>query len=92
MPRHGTRLTSTGSRPIAFRIPNEMADAIEAALGPGGLGEWGRQAFALALRGGKAAGSGEASIEGFAEGRRQGWAHANKVFREALGEAVKRLK
>lgn len=29
---------------------------------------------------------------GFEEGRRQGWAHANKVFREALGEAVEKLR
>jgi hypothetical protein len=93
MPRHGTRYAEKTSTVRAVRIPTAMADAIDVeAGGSTGFAEWARQAFALALRGGRMAGQGTATAEGFAEGKRQGWAHANKVFREALGVAAEKLK
>lgn len=93
MPRHGTQHTKRDSTVRAVRISLTMASAVDAAAGgPAGFAEWARQAFALALRGGRSTGQGAAAAEGFVEGKRQGWAHANKVFREALGEAAARLK
>jgi hypothetical protein len=37
-------------------------------------------------------GQGAAQLAGFEEGRKQGWAHANQVFREALNIALGKLK
>jgi hypothetical protein len=78
---------------LSFRVPNPLAEAIYTRAGTepgakdGALTAWLIRTLQQALTG-KAPG---ASV-GFEEGKRQGWAHANKVFREALGEAAEKLK
>jgi hypothetical protein len=73
---------------LGLRVPIATAEAIYAAAGgKERFTEWASRAFQQHLTGlplGIAA--------GFEEGKRQGWAHANKVFREALGVAAERLK
>jgi len=92
MPRpRGGQYTGERSTPIAFRLPNELLSlAVERAGGREGLNEWARGVIRQALQG-KLAGLSEAQMAGFEEGKRQGWAHANKVFREALQAAVEKL-
>jgi hypothetical protein len=85
-------LTLVGSTIVTFRVPNELLGRVHAlAGGKERLAEWGRALFAAAVAG-KAPGLGTMQAQGYEEGKRQGWAHANKVFREALGVAVEKLK
>jgi hypothetical protein len=78
---------------LGVRVPNELAEKIYTAAGAregSQLAEWMRRALQAAL--GKAAGSSPAIVQGYEEGKRQGWSHANKLFREALGVAAAKLK
>jgi hypothetical protein len=89
----GGQLTADTSRPFAVRLPAAVADALDALI-PGGhdnFAPWARQHFAELVGMGPRS-KGAAMAEGFEEGKRQGWAHANKVFREALGSAAAKLK
>jgi hypothetical protein len=74
---------------LSLRVPKPFAEAIhtKAGTGDGALTAWLIRTLQQALTG-KAPGA----SAGFEEGRRQGWAHANKVFREALGMAAEKLK
>ena len=94
MPRpNRSGLTDATSRPFAVRLPAAVADALDALI-PGGhanFAPWARQHFAE-LVGMGPRNKGAAMAEGFEEGKRQGWAHANKVFREALQAAAERLR
>jgi hypothetical protein len=88
----GGAYTKEKSQPLAFRLPNELVDAAVArAGGKENLNAWAREVIRRELAG-KPQGLSEAQLMGYEEGKRQGWAHANKAFREALGEAVKKLK
>lgn len=88
----GGSLTKTGSTVVTFRVPNDLLERIHAlAGGKTRLGEWARQLF-LAAVAGKAAGLGTLQAQGYEEGKRQGWTHANKVFRDALHIALGQLK
>jgi hypothetical protein len=93
MPRRRSgNLTETGSTVVTFRVPNALLAQIHTlAGGKTMLGEWARQLF-LAAVAGKAAGLGTLQAQGYEEGKRQGWAHANSVYRAALRDAVERLK
>lgn len=78
---------------LSVRVPISVAQALHAAAGgQEHWTEWVTRLLQQALRGGQLPGPGTAQAEGFAEGKRQGWAFANKVFREALAEAAARLK
>lgn len=104
MPRPPGPQSEGKSRPLAVRVPDDLYQAIlEAAGVPIVNGEpdedafkrlfpeWARGVFRTATgKGFKTLSA--AQLEGFAEGKRQGWAHANAVFRTALGEAAKRLR
>jgi len=77
---------------LGLRVPIATADAVYAKAG-------GKERFPELFRsilqaivGGHAPSRGAAQLEGFEEGKRQGWAHANKVFREALNIALGKLK
>jgi hypothetical protein len=74
---------------LSVRVPKVLAEAIrtKAGDGDGALAAWLIRTLQQALTG-KAPGA----SAGFEEGKRQGWARANKVFREALGEAAEKLK
>jgi hypothetical protein len=86
------------------RVPNELYEAILEAAGIPIIDdkvdedafkrlfpEWARGAFRVAA--GKSFKTlATAQLGGYEEGKRQGWAHANKVFRDALGVAAKQLK
>ena len=74
-----------------MRVPNELAEAVTKAAQGIGTPEWLRQAIQRAL-GAPPLAVGSAQAAGFEAGKRQGWAHANKVFRDALGVAAKELK
>jgi hypothetical protein len=104
MPRKPGPQSAAKSHPVSLRLPNDLYEAVCAAaripvvdgeadkdafkqLFP----EWGRNALRAAT-GRSARTPTEAMKEGFAEGKRQGWAHSNKVFREALGVAAGKLK
>ena len=77
---------------VTFRVPYDLLERVHAlAGGKAHLGEWARQLF-LAAVAGKAAGLGTLQAQGYEEGKRQGWARSNAVFREALRDAVERLK
>jgi hypothetical protein len=92
--QRGGHHNERNSTVLGVRLPNEEAADIYAAAGAdhgSPLAEWLRTAIRQALRKGPLA-AGSATAEGFAEGKRQGWAHANKVFREALGVAAGKLK
>jgi hypothetical protein len=90
-PRGGV-YTDEKSKPIAFRLPNELiAAAIERAEGIENLNAWAREVIRRELQG-PPQGLAAAQRQGFDEGKRQGWAHANAVFRKALGVAVAELK
>ena len=93
MPRRKSGdLTLAGSTVVTFRVPNALlAQALTAAGGTKALlGEWARALFAAAVAG-KAPGTGTLQAQGYEEGKRQGWTHANAVFREALREATSKL-
>ena len=73
---------------LALRVPGTTAEAIyTAAGGKERFAEWASRAFQQYLTD-KPLGM----TVGFEEGKRQGWAHANTVFREALKVAVEKLK
>ena len=93
MPRpRGGSYTDEKSKPVAFRLPNELvAAAVDRAGGAENLNAWAREVIRRELQG-RVQGLAPAQQQGFDEGKRQGWAHANKVFREALGVAVGKLK
>jgi len=93
MPRRKSGdLTLAGSTVVTFRVPNDLlARTLTVAGGKEHLAEWARALFQAAVAG-KAPGLGTLQAQGYEEGKRQGWAHANKVFREALGVAVEKLK
>jgi hypothetical protein len=93
-PRGGSH-NKRNSTVLGVRLPNEEATAIYAAAGADHgslLAEWLRLAIAQALRKGVELGAGGAQMAGYEEGKAQGWAHANKVFREALVMAVTKLQ
>lgn len=83
-------MTKERSRVYGVRVSEELAAAIDAAAGPQPA-EWFRKVLAAAV-GQSPHTKSDAVMEGFEEGKRQGWAHANAVFREALGVAAKKLK
>jgi hypothetical protein len=73
---------------LALRVPIATAEAIYAAAGgKERFAEWASRTFQQHLTD-KPLGM----TAGFEEGKRQGWAHANMVFREALKVAVEKLK
>lgn len=93
MPRRKSGdLTEAGSTIVTFRVPNTLlAQALAVAGGSkAALGEWARALFAAAVVG-KSPGVGTLQAQGYEEGKRQGWAHANKVFRDALRRAADEL-
>lgn len=98
MPRPPGPFGVDDSCPLTVRIPNELYDRIFAACGGtkeafhANFPAWARRAFSAAVGSPRGGTLGSAQLEGFEEGRRQGWAHANKVFREALEQAVAKLK
>jgi hypothetical protein len=98
MPRPPGPLNERDSYPVGVRIPKALYERIFAACG--GTAElftqnfpaWARRAFSAAVGAPRGGNLGDAQLSGFEEGRRQGWAHANRVFREALERAAKELK
>ena len=83
---------------IALRIPKAMHEGICKACGISSLEdwkkifpEWGRNALRAAVSKGKTTLAG-AQLDGYDEGWKAGWAHANRVFREALTKALGKLK
>jgi hypothetical protein len=93
MPRYRDgSLTKTGSTVVTFRVPNALLAQIHVLAGSKThLGEWARALFQAAVAG-TAAGVGTLQAQGYEEGKRQGWAHANSVYRAALKVAVEKLK
>jgi len=88
----GGEYTGERSTPIAFRLPNELVDAaVERAGGREAISEWARGIIRRELAG-RPQGLSEAQLQGYEEGKRQGWAHANRAFREALRVAVEKLQ
>lgn len=78
--------------PVATRLPNDLYQAaLAAAGGKEGLTEWFRRVVHAAVHGKLSYALGPAQAAGYEEGKRQGWAHANKVFREALKVAADEL-
>lgn len=97
MPRPPGPHNERDSQPLAVRVPNELYDRIVAACGgaetfKANFPAWARRAFSAAVGSPRGGTLGGAQLDGFEEGRRQGWAHANRVFREALERAAKELK
>ena len=62
------------------------------AGGPEGLPEFLRRALHATAFGKLDFALGAAQAAGYEEGKRQGWAHANTVFRKALQQAAAELK
>ena len=104
--RQGTRVTvahmarpqgglhnERNSTVLAVRIPNALAEAVKADAATKGMNlpEWHRQVIEQALHR-EPKGVGSAQVAGYDEGKRQGWAHANAAFREALKVAAATLK
>jgi hypothetical protein len=78
---------------LAVRVPNVVAEALEIkAGGPEALPEFLRRALYAAASSKLNVTRSGAQLEGYDEGKRQGWAHANRVFREALQKAAAELK
>jgi hypothetical protein len=104
MPRPTGPQSAGRSHSLAVRVPDELYGAILEAAGIPIINdavdeeafkrlfpEWARSAFRSAAgRDFKTLST--AQLGGYEEGKRQGWAHANKVFREALGVAAEKLK
>jgi hypothetical protein len=91
----GGSYTERDSVVLGFRIPLTVAEDIYRAAGAdkgSALAEWLRLAVQQALHRGMPLGRGGALAAGYEEGKRQGWAHANTIFREALGVAAAKLK
>lgn len=93
MPRKpGGQYTAHSSVPIAFRLPNELFEkAVLRAGSKEALAEWARGVIRIELTG-RPKGLSDAQLAGYEEGKRQGWAHANRLFREALKVAAEGLK
>jgi len=92
MPRKPGPHNERDSKVLAFRVPNEVAEAVLVASGgEAGKAEWLRLAVRQALTK-VPLGAGTAQALGFAEGKKQGWAFANAAFREALNVAAEKLK
>jgi len=97
MPRPPGPHNERDSRPLAVRVPLELYDRIVKACGgeeafKQNFPAWARRAFAAAVGSPRGGNLGDAQLSGFEEGRRQGWAHGNQVFRAALERAAKELK
>lgn len=98
MPRPPGPHNARDSQPVGVRIPNELYERIYETCGGtpeafnANFPAWARRAFTAALGAPLAGTLGGAQLEGFEEGKRQGWAQANRVFREALQTAVVKLK
>ena len=97
MPRPPGPNNKRDSLPLAVRVPLELYDRIVAACGgeeafTANFPAWARRAFSAAVGAPRGGNLGDAQLSGFEEGRRQGWAHANQVFREALSKAAEKLK
>ena len=94
MPRpRGGRHTLEKSTVLAVRVPNEVAEALLTAAGSeDALPEYLRHVLHAAAFGKLDFALGPVQAAGYNEGKRQGWAHANAVFRKALGAAVAELK
>lgn len=105
MPRPAGPQSAGRSHSLAVRVPDELYTSILEAAGipvdadgnadeeafKRSFPEWARNAFRGASgKGFKTLSS--AQLGGYEEGKRQGWAHANKVFREALGVAAEKLR
>ena len=104
MPRPAGPHSEGKSRPLAVRVPDDLYQAILEAAGVPIINgepdedafkqrfpEWARGVFRTAT--GKSFKTlGAAQLGGYEEGRRQGWAHANAAFREALKVAAEQLK
>jgi hypothetical protein len=91
----GGRFNRRDSTVLSVRLPKALADDVYTAAGSrkgSALAEWLRLAVMQALRGGSPLGRGAATAAGYEEGKRQGWAHANAIFRDALGRAAEALK
>ena len=77
---------------LAVRVPIPFAEKVYAAAGgQDHFAEWARALFAAAVAG-KPQGAGALQSQGYLEGKRQGWARGNAVFREALQAAAVKLK
>jgi hypothetical protein len=79
------------------RVPRELYNCIVDACGgeaafKAAFPTWARRAFSAAVGAPRGGNLGDAQLSGFEEGRRQGWAHANAVFRQALQRAAAELK
>jgi hypothetical protein len=77
---------------LAVRVSIPFAEKVYARAG-------GKDQFAIWMHAlleaavlGRAPGLGSLQTQGFQTGLRQGWAHANTIFREALGAAAVKLK
>jgi hypothetical protein len=104
MPRPAGPYSEGKSRPLAVRVPDDLYQAILEAAGvpivdgepdedafKQRFPEWARGVFRAATGKGFKTLSG-AQLQGYEEGKRQGWARANAAFREALGVAAAKLK
>jgi hypothetical protein len=91
MPRPPGPNNRRDSTVLAVRVPNKVADAVYTLAGSRNAAEWLRLTIQQALNKTPLA-PGTATTAGYIEGKRQGWAHANKVFREALDVAAEKLK
>jgi hypothetical protein len=77
---------------LSARVPETLYNAaVATAGGKAELGRWLRSIVSAAVAG-KPQGAGALQSQGFQEGKRQGWAHGNAVFREALQAATAKLK
>jgi hypothetical protein len=101
MPRPPGPFNTRTSQPLAVRVPNELFDAIVKACTDGtgntqtfkaNWPAWAREALREKLGQRTKATLGSAQLEGYEAGRKQGWAHANAAFREALKVAGEKLK
>lgn len=98
MPRPPGPHNERDSYPVGVRVPKELYKCIFEACGgtresfQANFPTWARRAFAAAAGSPRGGNLGDAQLSGFEEGRRQGWAHGNRVFRAALERAAKELK
>lgn len=95
MPRPPGPLNDRDSYPVGVRVPRALYRQIFAACGGTEEGfkrnfpSWARAAFSTAVGEPRGGNLGDAHYE---EGRKAGWSHANRVFREALQAAAEKLK
>ncbi len=77
---------------LSIRVKAPLAEALHArAGGKEHFTEWLHALLATAAAG-RAPGAGALQMQGYEAGKRQGWARANQVFREALQRAAEELK